>query len=69
MPKNYDSVPTAVKILLKKFPSILRTRDVKPTPTQGVEHHIHTSSHPPVFAKSRRLDPENLKLPKRYSKG
>jgi hypothetical protein len=59
-----DSVPDDIKILLQKFPSILRTRDVKPTPNHGVEHHIHTGSHPPVFAKSRRLDPEKLKIAK-----
>jgi hypothetical protein len=59
-----DSVPDDVKILLQKFPSILRTRDVKPAPNHGVEHHIHTGSHPPVFAKSRRLDPEKLEIAK-----
>jgi hypothetical protein len=47
-----DSVPDDVKTLLKKFPSILRTGDVKPTPNHGVKHHIHTGSHPPVFAKN-----------------
>ncbi len=57
-------MPADVKALLQKFPSILRTGDVKPTPTHGVEHHIHTSSHPPVFAKSRRLDPEKLQIAK-----
>jgi cleavage and polyadenylation specificity factor subunit 1 len=57
-----DSVPTDVKILLQKYPSILRTRDVKPTPTHGVEHHIYTGSHSPVFAKSCRLDPEKLEI-------
>jgi hypothetical protein len=35
-----------------------------PTPTYGVEHHIHTGSHPPVFATSRRLDPEKLEITK-----
>jgi hypothetical protein len=55
-----DSVPADVKILLQKFPSILRTGDVKPTQTHGVEHHIHTSSHPPVFAKYGHLDLEKL---------
>jgi hypothetical protein len=53
-----DSVPAYVKIFLQKFPSILLTGDVKPTPTHGVEHHIHTGSRPPVFAESRCLDPE-----------
>ncbi len=57
-------MPADVKILLQKFPSILRTGDVKPTPTHGVEHHIHTGSQPPVFAKSRRLDPEKLQIAK-----
>jgi hypothetical protein len=59
-----DSVPADVKVLLQKFPSILRTGDVKPTPTHEVEYHIHTGSHPPVFAKSRRLDPEKLEIAK-----
>jgi hypothetical protein len=57
-------VPADVKILLQKFPSILRTGDVKPTPTHGVEHHIHTGSHPPIFAKSHRLDPEKVEIAK-----
>jgi hypothetical protein len=57
-------VPDDVKVLLQKFPSILRTGDVKPTPNHGVEHHIYTGSHPPVFAKSRRLDPEKLQIAK-----
>jgi hypothetical protein len=50
--------------LLQKFPSILCSGDVKPTATHGVEHHIYTSSHPPVFAKSRRLDPGKLQIAK-----
>jgi hypothetical protein len=58
------SVPADVKALLKKFPAILRTGDVKPTPTHGVEHHIYTGSHPPVFAKSRHLDLEKLQIAK-----
>jgi hypothetical protein len=57
-------VPADIKILLQKFPSILCTGDVKPTPTQGVEHHIHTGSRPPVFAKSRCIDPEKLQFAK-----
>jgi hypothetical protein len=60
-----DSVPADVKALLQKFLSILRTGDVKPTPTHGVEHHIHTGSHPPVFfTKSHCLDPEKLQIAK-----
>ncbi len=45
-----DSVPDDVKTLLQKFPSILRTGDVKTTP--------------PVFAKSHCLDPEKLQIAK-----
>jgi hypothetical protein len=57
-------VPDDVKILLQKFPSILRTGDVKPAPNHGVEHHIHTGSHHPVFAKSRHIDPQKLQIAK-----
>jgi hypothetical protein len=59
-----DSLPDDVKTLMQKFPSILRTGDVKLTPNHVVEHHIDTGSHPPVFAKSRRLDPEKLQIAK-----
>jgi hypothetical protein len=59
-----DLEPADVRILLQKYPSILRNWDVKPTPTHRDEHHIHTASHPPVFAKSRRLDPEKLEIAK-----
>jgi hypothetical protein len=57
-------VPADVKVLLQKFPSILRTRDVKPTPTHRVEHHIHTGRHSPLFTKTRRLNPEKLQIAK-----
>jgi hypothetical protein len=59
-----DSVAADVKSLLKKFPAILRTGDVKPSPTHGVEHPIHIGSHPPVYAKSRRLNLEKLQIAK-----
>jgi hypothetical protein len=59
-----DSVPADVKHVLQNFPSNLRTVDVMSTPTHGVEHHIHTDSRPPVFAKSRRLDPEKIYIAK-----
>ncbi len=54
-------MPDDVKTLLQKFPC---TGDVKPTPNHGVEQHIHTGSHPPVFAKFRCLDPEKLQIAK-----
>ncbi len=66
---NPDSVPADVKTLLQTFPSILRTGDVKPTPKHGVEHHIHTSSHPPVWQSLAAFIWKNLKLLKRNSKG
>jgi hypothetical protein len=59
-----DSVPEDVKLLLQKFPSILHTGDLMPIPTHGVEHHIHTGSHPPVFAKYRRLVSEKHEIAK-----
>jgi hypothetical protein len=37
--------------------------DVVPNPSYGVEHHIHTGGHPPVFAKNAALTQKNLKLP------
>jgi hypothetical protein len=64
-----DSEPDGVKILLQKFPSILRTGDIKPAPNHGVEHHIHTGSHPPFFENSHRLDLEKLQSSQRNSKG
>jgi hypothetical protein len=60
-----DSVPDDVKILLQKFPSILRTRDVKPAPNHGVEHHIHTVSQPPCFRKIP--PPRSTKIANRQS--
>jgi hypothetical protein len=59
-----ECVPTDVKLLLQKHSSILRTGDVMPEPTYGVEHHIHTASHLPVFAKARHLDPQKLEIAK-----
>jgi hypothetical protein len=59
-----DSVPANVKLLLQKFPSILRMGDVVPNPSHGVEHHIHMGGHPPVFAKACCLDPEKLEIAK-----
>jgi hypothetical protein len=64
-----DSVPDDVKILLQKFPSILRTGDVKPTPNYGVEHHIHTGSHPPFLQNPAASIQKNCKSPRRNSYG
>jgi hypothetical protein len=50
-----DSVPDDVKTLLQKFPSILRTGDVKPTP--------------PILQNPTASIQKNCKLPKLSSKG
>jgi hypothetical protein len=62
-----ESVPENVKRLLQKFPSILCTGDVMPTPTHGVEHHIHTSSHPTVLQHPVAWIRKNLRLQKQNS--
>jgi hypothetical protein len=46
---------------LPKGSSITSTPVATPLFSQS---HIHTDSHPPVFAKSRRLDPEKLQIAK-----
>ncbi len=64
-----DSMPVDVKLLLQKFPSFLHTGDVVPNSSHWVEHTSTWADTPPppVFAKARHLDPENLKLPRRNS--
>jgi hypothetical protein len=59
-----DSVPADIKLLLQKHSTMLRIGDVLPKPTHDIEHHIHTSSHCPVLAKSSRLDPQKLQIAK-----
>jgi hypothetical protein len=59
-----DSVPADIILLQKKFLSILRTGNVVPNPSQGVQPHIHMGGHPPVFAKARPLDAEKLEIAK-----
>jgi hypothetical protein len=67
--KILDSVPEDVKILLQKFPSILRTGDVKPAPNPGVEHHIHSVATPPFLQNPAASIQKNCKWPTRNSKG
>ena len=62
------SVPADVRALLEKYPSILRTGDVVPKPTHGVEHHIHTGGHPPFLQKPAVLSLQNLTLPRKNFK-
>jgi hypothetical protein len=61
---KFQSLTADIRALLAKFPSILRTGDVVPNPSHGVEHHFHTGEHTPVFAKAHRLDPEKLEIAK-----
>ena len=58
-------MPADVRLLLEKYLTILRTGDVVPKPTHGLEHYIHTGGHPPVFAKARRLEPAKLEIAKK----
>jgi hypothetical protein len=64
-----DSVPDDVKILLQKFPSILRTGDVKPAPNRGVVHYIHMVATPLFLQNPAASIHKNCKSPKRNSKG
>jgi hypothetical protein len=50
--------------LLQKHSTILRTRDVLPKPTRGVEHHIHIGSYLLFFLKSCCLDSQKLEIVK-----
>jgi hypothetical protein len=47
-----------------KIPLHFENRGCEANTKAWGEHHIHTGSHPPVFAKSRRLDPEKLEIAK-----
>ncbi len=58
-----DSVPADVKLCFKNFFNF-ENQGCEANPKAWVEHHIHTGSHPPVFAKTRRLDPEKLEIAK-----
>jgi hypothetical protein len=56
------SIPEPVRRLLAKYPSIIRSETLTPTPTHGVEHVIDTGGNRPVFAKARRLTPDKLRI-------
>src|SRR5450830_406897 len=46
--------------LLSEFPSVIGNGSATPRPLHGVQHTIETTGRP-VFAKSRRLDPDKLR--------
>ena len=52
------SIPEPVRRLLAKYPSIIRSETLPPTPTHGVD----TGGNRPVFAKARRLAPDKLRI-------
>jgi hypothetical protein len=62
-------MPNDVNNLLQNFPSILCTGDVKPTPNHGVEHHIHTGSHPLFLQNLAASIQRNCKSSKQNSEG
>ena len=49
--------------LLKEFPGLINSGDGSPHPKHGVQHVIEMTGRP-VFARSRRLDPDKLKTAK-----
>jgi hypothetical protein len=62
LPEVSMSIPETVRRLLAKYPSIIRSETLTPTPTHGVEHVIDTGGNRPVFAKVRGLAPDKLRI-------
>jgi hypothetical protein len=54
------SFSDAIRTLLAAFPTVISDGCSRPQPRHGVEHVVVTTG-PPIFAKSRRLDPEKLR--------
>ncbi len=55
-----SAVPPPVRSLLAEFPSVVGDGSDKPRPLHGVQHTVETKGRP-LFAKSRRLDPDKLR--------
>jgi cleavage and polyadenylation specificity factor subunit 1 len=55
-----SAVPPPVRSLLAEFPSVVGDGSDTPRPLHGVQHTIETKGRP-LFAKSRRLDPDKLR--------
>jgi hypothetical protein len=55
-----QSFSGAIRTLLAAFPTVISDGRSRPQPRHGVEHVVVTAG-PPIFAKSRRLDPEKLR--------
>jgi hypothetical protein len=58
---HLSSVPLPVRNLLAEFPGVVGDGTTTPRPLHGVEHSIETKGRP-LFAKSRRLDPDKLRI-------
>jgi hypothetical protein len=56
------ALPPQVQKLLEEFLSLLCPSAAPPKPLHGVVYHIDTGSAAPVFARSRRLDPEKHRI-------
>ena len=61
---SFDGVDPRVKLLLKKYPDILRPHFTPKDVKHSVVHHIKTTG-PPVHARPRRLPPHKLKAAKK----
>jgi hypothetical protein len=55
-----SAVPPPVRTLLAEFPSVVGDGSDTPRPLHGVQHTVETKGRP-LFAKSRRLDPDKLR--------
>jgi hypothetical protein len=54
-----SAIPPPVRSLLAEFPSVVGDRSDTPRPLHGVQHTVEMKGRP-LFAKSRRLDPDKL---------
>jgi hypothetical protein len=55
-----SAFPPPVRSLLAEFPSVVGDGSDTPRPLHGVQHTVETKGRP-LFAKSRRLDPDKLR--------
>jgi hypothetical protein len=55
-----SAVPPPVRSLLAEFPSVVGDGSDTPRPLHGIQHTVETKGRP-LFAKSRRLDPDKLR--------
>jgi hypothetical protein len=58
---SISHIVPAVRSLISSFPNIVGDGKGTPRPRHGVRHFVETTGRP-VFAKSRRLDPDKLKI-------